>query len=384
MTQAALAAVLVLGPGILAWPLPVVFATEFVACRVGEVAVHTWALATALAERAPVLVATQAVGFPEGVTYVLVDPANLPAWAVGARLGLAAGEPYRPSRLEAARRALLEGGALAWARLTPGDTPDGQGRLPLTLEVAERPRRVLRLAGAWSSDEGGTLSTSWTHRNLFGRAEQLTLRGEVGRLIENGPQALTYLANATLRIPDLWVRDLTLRLDLGAVSESLDAYDREAVTGGLALERRLSAQFSGSAGVAFERSRATQDGLAQDYWLLSLPLTLTYDTTDEPLHPRRGLRLAALVTPAQELDADGQGFVLGRLTGSAYWDLGGALRFQPHIALPLRQPEIDLIEDDVGTEAIGDAAELDECGRIAHSLMILHSHREPDSEAWAP
>ncbi len=87
----ALAAVLVLGPGIVAWPLPVVFATEFVACRVGEVAAHTWALATALTERAPVLVATQAVGFPEGVTYVLVDPANLPAWALGSRLGPAAG-----------------------------------------------------------------------------------------------------------------------------------------------------------------------------------------------------------------------------------------------------------------------------------------------------
>jgi translocation and assembly module TamA len=242
------------------------------------------------------------------------------------RLGLSPGEPYRPTRLEAARRDLLAGGVLAWARLTPGTQPDAQGRLPLTLEVAERPPRVLRFAGAWSSDEGATLSTSWTHRNLFGRGEQLTLRGEIGRLVDHGPEDLSYLANATLRIPDLWVRDLNLRLDLGAVSESLEAYDREALTGGLALERRFSAKLSGSAGLAFERSRITQDGLAQDYWLLSLPLTLTYDTTDEPLDPRHGLRLAALVTPTQELGADGQGFVLGRLSGSAYWDLGGALR----------------------------------------------------------
>ena len=242
------------------------------------------------------------------------------------RLDLSPGEPYSPTRLEAARRDLLAGGVLAWARLAPGTEPDAQGRLPLTLEVAERPPRVLRFAGAWSSDEGGTLSTSWTHRNLFGRAEQLTLRGEIGRLVEHGPEDLSYLANATLRIPDLWLRDLNLRLDLGAVSESLEAYDREAATGGLALERRLSERLSGSAGIAVERSRITQDGVAQDYWLLSMPMTLTYDTTDEPLDPRRGLRLAALVTPTQELDADGQGFVLGRLTGSAYWDLGATLR----------------------------------------------------------
>jgi translocation and assembly module TamA len=242
------------------------------------------------------------------------------------RLGLRPGEPFSPTRLEAARRDLLAGGVLAWARLTPGDSPDAQGRLPLTLEVAERPPRVLRFAGAWSSDEGGTLSSSWTHRNLFGRAERLTLSGEIGRLVDQGPHDLSYLANATLRIPDLWRRDLNLRLDLGAVSESLEAYDREAATGGLALELRLSELVSGSAGVAVERSRITQDGLPQDYWLLSLPMTLTYDSTDEPLDPRRGLRLAALLTPAQELDADGQGFVLGRLTGSAYWDLGAALR----------------------------------------------------------
>lgn len=244
------------------------------------------------------------------------------------RLGLKPGERYSPTRLENARRDLLAGGVLAWARLTPGTQPDVQGRLPLTLEVAERPPRVLRFAGAYSSDEGATLSTSWTHRNLFGQAEQLTLRGEVGRLITNGPETLSYLANATLRIPDLWVRDLDLRLDLGAVSEPLDAYDREAVTGGLALEKRLSTQWSGSAGVAFERSQITQDGVAQDYWLFSLPLTLTYDTTDEPLDPRRGLRLAAQVTPTRELNSDGQGFVVGRVAGSAYWDLAGAIKSQ--------------------------------------------------------
>ncbi len=145
-------------------------------------------------------------------------------------------------------------------------------------------------------------------------------------MVDHGPQDLSYLANATLRIPDLWLRDLDLRLDLGAVSESLEAYDREATTGGLALERRLSERLSASAGLAVERSRITQDGLPQDYWLLSLPLTLTYDSTDEPLDPRRGLRLAALLTPTQGLDAEAQGFVLGRLTGAAFWDLGAALR----------------------------------------------------------
>ncbi|HYN76761.1 MAG TPA: BamA/TamA family outer membrane protein [Lamprocystis sp. (in: g-proteobacteria)] len=242
------------------------------------------------------------------------------------RLGLTPGEPFSPTRLEAARQDLLAGGVLAWARLTPGTQPDAQGRLPLTLEVAERPLRVVRFTGAFSSDEGASGSASWTHRNLFGRAEQLTLRGELGRVGDDPSAAMSYLANASLRFPDLWVRNLDLRLDLGGVSESLDAYDREAVTGGITLERRLSAQLSVNAGFAFERSRVTQDAVAQDYELVSLPLTLTYDNTDTPLDPRRGWRLAAVVTPTRDLGEDGQSFFLGRVSGSGYLDLTGGLK----------------------------------------------------------
>ncbi len=245
------------------------------------------------------------------------------------RLDLQPGEPFSPARLEAARRDLLADGVLAWARLTPGTAPDAEGRLPLTLDLAERPLRVVRLAGAFSSDEGATGSAAWTHRNLFGGAEQLTLRADLGQVTEGGPHAASYLVNGSLRIPDRWLRNLALRLDLGAVNESLEAYDREAVTGGVVLERRFSEQLSGSAGLAFERSRVTQEDDPRDYRLLSLPLTLTYDTTDDPLNPRRGLRLTAQAAPTQhlgqELARDGPGFVRGRLAGSAYLDLGDLL-----------------------------------------------------------
>ena len=239
------------------------------------------------------------------------------------RLGLKPGEPFSPSRLEAARAELMAGGALAWARLTPGTAPDAQGRLPLTLEVAERPLRVIRVAGAYSSNEGGTLSTSWTHRNLFGGAERLTLRGDVGELSEGRRNELSYLTEAALTIPDVWLRDLDLRLTLGALSDHPDAFDRDAVTAGAALQRRVSARFSASGGLAYEHSRVAQDGPARDYRLLSLPLTLDYDGSDNLLDPRGGLRLAAQLSPTRVLEGDAQGFVLGRLTASAYLSLDG-------------------------------------------------------------
>jgi translocation and assembly module TamA len=235
------------------------------------------------------------------------------------RLGVEPGEPSSPSRLERARQDLLVHGVLAWARLTPGDAPDDTGRLPLSLEVAERPPRVIRLGAAYASDEGATLSAAWIHRNLFGRAEELTLQGEVGRLTQNRRADLSHLARGSLRLPDLWLRDLDLKLDLASIGESLDAYDRDAVTAGVSLERRFAPGLYGSAGLGFEDAQITQDGGPQDYRLVSLPLRASYDNTDDPLDPTRGFRLVAEATPAQVLEGEGGGFVRGRAVASGYW-----------------------------------------------------------------
>ena len=235
------------------------------------------------------------------------------------RLGIETGEPFSPSRLEQARRDLLAHGVLAWARVTPGDAPDEAGRLPLLVEVAERPPRVVRLGGAYATDEGGTLSAAWTHRNLFGGAEELTLKGEVGRLAQNRPADLSYLLSAALRLPDLWLRDQDLRLDLAGVSEQLEAYDRDAVTAGVSLERRFAPGLTGRAGLGFEDARVAQDGTPQDYRLLFLPLAVTYDSTDDPLDPTRGVRVVAEASPVRVQEGPAEGFVRGRAVASGYW-----------------------------------------------------------------
>lgn len=242
------------------------------------------------------------------------------------RLGLQPGEPYSPSRLEAARRALVASEALASARLITASAADASGRVPLRLEVVERPLRVLRVVGAYSSDEGGSLSAAWTHRNLFGGAERLTLGAELSQISAGPLGDINDSASAALRIPDLWRRDLDLQLKLGAVSERLDAYDRDALTASAQLEQRLSPRARVSAGLGFEHATISQDGPSEDIDLLSLPMTLDWDASDDPLDPRRGWRLAAQVTPAPLVEAErgaGDPFVRAQFRASAYLDLSG-------------------------------------------------------------
>ncbi len=237
------------------------------------------------------------------------------------RLGLEPGEIYSPSRLERARRELTDSGVLSSARLIPGAEPDASGQLPITLEVSERPPRVLRFAGAYSTDEGGSVSTSWTHRNLFGRAERLTLRADIGTLGAAYTSEPSYLVSAAFVKPDVWRRNDDLNLDLAAVREFLDAYDRDAVSSGLSLQRRFSENLSLGLGVGFERSRITQDDITRDYHLAFLPLTLKYNGAGDLLDPREGARLDARVAPTKVLSGDASNFFHLRVTGTAYLDL---------------------------------------------------------------
>lgn len=239
------------------------------------------------------------------------------------RLGLQPGEPYRPSRLEAARGDLLASEAVAAVRITPAPALDADGRLPLRIDVMERKPRTLRLSGAFASDEGASVLLGWTHRNLFGGAERLSVRGEVGSIDSTARDSLDFAAGASLRLPDRWRRDQAVVLDLGAVSESLDAYDRDAVTAGAGLEQRLSPPLSIALGAAFERSRIVQDGPAADFRLLSLPLTLGWEAVDEPLDPRRGLRFQARLVPVPWVDGDGEPFARADIRAAGYLDLTG-------------------------------------------------------------
>lgn len=78
-------------PLLLAWPLPLVFGQQVLAAPDQEAATHIWGLWAALYEGDPLTIRTSLLGWPDGVSVVLVDPANLPAFALGRALGGPAG-----------------------------------------------------------------------------------------------------------------------------------------------------------------------------------------------------------------------------------------------------------------------------------------------------
>lgn len=238
-------------------------------------------------------------------------------------LGVAEGEGFDPGRLAAGRDALARTGVFSSVRVRVAETADAGGRVPVHVDVVERPPRSIAFGAAWSTDEGGTLNARWQHRNLLGGGEQLRLSAELSRLLVNSVEDFAGRVDAQLRLPDLLAPGLSLRLDAGAVRERLDAYDRDAAFAGAAVEKQLARGMTAGLGGLVERSHVVQGDDERFYTLVSLPGTLEWDTSDDKLEPTRGWRLGGTLSPAKSFTEGQGGFLSARGSARAYVDVGG-------------------------------------------------------------
>lgn len=233
------------------------------------------------------------------------------------------GEPFSPQRLERARREMLALGAFDVVRARPAGRLDAAGRLPVAFAVTDRPRNAAGVALAYETNYGLSGRVFYERRNLFGNAETLRLEAEVARLGETlDLLEATYRIGATLRRPGLLDGRTALVLQALAVSEKLEAYDRDAVVLAALVERPWGERWLLRGGPSFEQGRVGPPGDLSPFTLFGLVMNARYDGTDSLLDPRRGLRAEATAIPYADLDATG-GFVRSTGTLSTYLDLAG-------------------------------------------------------------
>jgi translocation and assembly module TamA len=235
---------------------------------------------------------------------------------------------YSPERLERERKELMALGAFDSVRARAAERLDETGRLPVTFTFAERARHAIGASAAYETNYGPTVRLYWEHRNLFGRAERLRIEGEVARIGTGGSiDQMTYRAGIGYRAPGRFGRDLSLVVNLGALRERLDAYDRDAITGALLLERRFSERLTLQAGPVFDFGGIgpPDGGKLAPYQIAGVTFIGRYDGTDSLLDPGRGWRLNGTLTPSWSF-RDSAPFAPLRLTASTYWDVLGDKR----------------------------------------------------------
>ncbi len=235
------------------------------------------------------------------------------------------GDRYRPSRIEAARQALAALGVFSGVSVHAAEHLAADGRLPLTFEVEERKRHAVTIAGTYSTDLGISLSTTWSHRNLFGNAEQLNLTA-AGTGLGNADAGLGYNLVAQYIQPYFLAPEQVLEFDITGVKQQLDAYDQTAVTLAGYVRRKFSPLWSGSAGLSVTHDDIAQEGVQRLYQLVALPVTANYDSTgtaDALQEATRGLRASLGLTPTHAFGGAGLTFLVSQVSASHYFDLGG-------------------------------------------------------------
>jgi translocation and assembly module TamA len=268
------------------------------------------------------------------------------------RLLLHTGEQFSSSAVERARTDLLTLGVFAAINVQVGTKVDSTGGVPITFLIRERLRHAFGVNAAYSTDLGGSGGVTWTDRNVFGNAEQLTVAASLINAGGDATNGLGYDSSIKYILPDFGHRDQSLQFAVGAVKQYLEAYDQTALTTGITLTRKLNRLWTVSVGVTTAEEQIIQDQpfictvatatckvgaidpnpVTHDYTLVGLPLTVTYDSTNlkSPLDdPTHGMRDSVSLTPTRSLGQTSATFLITVIKFAGYFDLDHILPTDP-------------------------------------------------------
>ncbi len=212
------------------------------------------------------------------------------------RVSWAPGNRYDIEELKTVEKELLRSGLFSIARTTVLDEPDGEGNLPVRVDLVERARRTFRAGVSYYTDEGFGGQTSWENRNLFGHAEKMALTLTASEILYEGKIGYSR--------PDLFAKDLDLHVEESVSDEHPDAYQSRKWRSSLWLEKRVWHQLTLKGGVAYELDRVEEKGEESRFGLGSLPLSAGWDLRDDPLDPFRGANFYVSTTPYLDTGAD--------------------------------------------------------------------------------
>jgi translocation and assembly module TamA len=258
------------------------------------------------------------------------------------RLLLHRGELYKPSAIEAARRDLLGMNVFGQVSVEVGSKADDTGDVPITFKLRERLRHAITVNAAFSSDLGASGGVTWTDRNVFGNAEQLSFAASVINLGGSDTTGTGYDTSVKYLIPDFLHRDQSLQFAVTAIKQQLQAYDQKAQTASVTLSRKLSSVWTVSAGLSTTDETILQvinapgtptgSETTFNYTLIAVPFKVIYDSTNLPTlleDPRHGFRASLNLTPTLAIGHPNATFLISTLTLSTYFDLNNLFPIAP-------------------------------------------------------
>jgi translocation and assembly module TamA len=218
------------------------------------------------------------------------------------------GAIYRPAAVAELERRLVETGAYdqVTVSLAPADQT-ANGRRPVIVSLAERPKGTVELGASYSTSEGAGVDSRWIVYNRLGRADTLTTTLQFAQIDSRLQTELALpdwrRANETLKLTAALYRDITPAYNLTGAGISFDLthnYSKTTfITYGASFNETDTLENEAVNFIRFSprRQLSTFAGLA----------AFALDKSSDPLDPTSGFRISGRLEPT---DAIGDGSVL--------------------------------------------------------------------------
>ena len=237
------------------------------------------------------------------------------------------GTLYSPDELSRFNRRLSETRLFSRAsarldRVASGADPEtGDEIRNIILDVEERPRHTLALGARYSTADGYGLTGEFTRRNLTRSGDFLEAQVDLAELARS--------IEIDWRRPNEFGFGRGLVLSTGFSDEMTDAYDRQSVTVGAALEIVESPQFAWTLGTSAEALRESDFAgeRDRDLQLLTINGGVRFDHSNSVLDPTRGWRADSTAAPTQVFGDESTRYVRLSSQASAYLPFGETDRF---------------------------------------------------------
>ena len=219
--------------------------------------------------------------------------------------GFPSGKTFSPGDVRTVANRLRRTGTFDSVTLKEAEVPNPDGTLDFTMEVEDRKKRRISFGGEINSRAGSDLSAGWTHRNLFGNAEQLALSARIANI--GGDEDIEGTLGARLELPAKLGPDDRVYYMAILDQQNKTYYDLTHVAAGAGVQRRWSPKLTSELGVEVARDLANDVFGKRDFNILSFPGRVTWDHRNDPVNTTRGFFIDGELRPFFETHSNGTG-----------------------------------------------------------------------------
>lgn len=229
------------------------------------------------------------------------------------RIAWEEGKTYSSDDVQHTQKRLLDSDLFSSVLISHDGKLDENGQLPMKMRLSEAKHRQISLGVFYATVDGPGGVFNWTHRNLRGLGESVSLNGEFSK---------RYLAGTlTYKKPDFWVEDQTLRGMAQIERQDITAFIAFTYRFATFLERKWDVKTNFSCGLEVQHINVADSASNGRYNLIDLPIFIRYNTSDDLLNPTKGYTIVYQPHFFQSLDHGGQHFVKQRITTTFYLPL---------------------------------------------------------------